>query len=228
VHISLTRGVHLIWTVDRGSDGPDLARAAGGSARSAATQDAAAARRRVAAHRGFSTGVHHSTRGSHRNVQKRTANNTVTSRDGEDDEGWRTAERRDSGAPARPTRRRGARERLQAALAAPLPCDGGMEVATRRREAAEALVNSGGVAKDGGGTDELGFGDGVQPRDLAVAYKGGAPRRAARGEAARTPSLGLPGAAGLRARRKKGGGLLLGWAGMEGWGRFSVFFLIPF
>jgi hypothetical protein len=88
-----------------------------------------------------------------------------------------------------------------------------MEMATRRREAAEALVNSGGVAKDGGGTDELGFGDGVQPRDLAAAYKGGAPRRAARGEAARTPNLGCQEQLGCARGEKKEVGCC--WVGLE-------------
>jgi hypothetical protein len=47
----------------------------------------------------------------------------------------------------------------------------------------------------------------------------------ARGELA--GRAGPPGAAGLRACGEKGGGLLLGWAGMGGWGSF-LFFLIPF
>jgi hypothetical protein len=106
---------------------------------------------------GLGAGVHHSTRGLHRNDQRRTANTTATSRSGEDVAGWRTAEKRGGRAPARPTRRRGARRRLQAVLAAPLPSGGGTETAACRRETAEARFNGGGATKNGGGADELGF-----------------------------------------------------------------------
>jgi hypothetical protein len=99
---------------------------------------------------GLGAGVHHSTRGLHRNDQRRMANTTATSRSGEDGAGRRTAEKRSGGAPVRTTRRHDAWGRLQAVQAAPLPSGGGTETAARRRETAEARF-------DCGGADELGF-----------------------------------------------------------------------
>jgi hypothetical protein len=83
-----------IWAAGWPSDGSGRAHAAGSGAQPAAMRDAAARRRRAAARWHLEAGVHHSLRGLHQDVQRRTANTTATSRGYDDCAGRQTAERR--------------------------------------------------------------------------------------------------------------------------------------
>jgi hypothetical protein len=104
--------------------------------------------------RGDGAGVHHSTRGFHQDDGKRTVSTTASSKSGEDGSTRRTARRRGGGAPVSRSRRDRARACLQEAPVAPLPSGEGAGTTAGRRK----LGSTAAAARDGGGTDELGFG----------------------------------------------------------------------
>jgi hypothetical protein len=83
----------------------------------------------------------------------RPVDSTAGFRGGDDGARRLTASGGGGASPTSRSRRVKARERLQVAPAAPLPSDGGAEAAARRRTAAEARVNGGGLARDSGGAE---------------------------------------------------------------------------
>jgi hypothetical protein len=92
-------------------------------------------------------------RGQHQDAQRRTVNTKVPSRGCDGHARRQTVGRHSDGAPARSARRRGARERLQTARAAPLPSGEEAETAARRREVTGARVNGGGSARTAAALD---------------------------------------------------------------------------